>query len=219
MEWVAIDGGGRCTKGFLLEGGPNTNTERGNPGSLSFVPPPEATEEVAVLTNNYDAQYGRTGGGVVSATLKSGTNRLHGTVYEYHRNRVLNANSFQANRQGLPRGPFIWNQPGVTVNGPVYIPKLYDGRNKTFFLFSWEAIKQNIPNNPLDTVPTSANRGGDFSSLHQGNGPPIAIYDPLTTGQGGGPNIRLPFPANQIPTSPFHPVPLNLISYLPQANF
>src|SRR5437867_3372295 len=152
MDYLSIAGGRPFTNEFLLDGAPNTNTERSNPGSLSFVPPPEATEEVAVLTNNYDAQYGRTGGGVVSATLKSGTNQLHGTVYEYHRNKVLNANTFQANRQGQPRGPFIWNQPGATVLGPVYIPKIYDGRNKTFFLFSWEAIKQNIPNNPLDTV-------------------------------------------------------------------
>ena len=184
MDYLSIAGGRPFTNEFLLDGAPNTNTERNNVGSLSFVPPPEATEEVAVLNNNYDAQFGRTGGGVVQATLKSGTNRLHGAVYEYHRNRVLNANTWNANRAGQGRGPFIWNQPGATVNGPVYIPKVYDGRNKTFFLFSWEAIKQNLPNVNLDTVPTPANRAGDFSSLHQTNGSPITIYDPLTTGHG-----------------------------------
>jgi hypothetical protein len=219
MDYLSIAGGRPFTNEFLLDGAPNTNTERNNVGSLSFVPPPEATEEVAVLNNNYDAQYGRTGGGVVSATLKSGTNKLHATVYEYHRNKVLNANTFQANRQGQPRGPFIWNQPGATVLGPVYIPKIYDGRNKTFFLFSWEAIKQNIPNNPLDTVPTAANRAGDLSELHQTNGAPITIYDPLTTGLGGGTNIRAPFPGNRIPSNRFDPVAVKLLEYVPLPNF
>ena len=78
MDYLSIAGGRPFTNEFLLDGAPNTNTERNNVGSLSFVPPPEATEEVAVLNNNYDAQFGRTGGGVVQATLKSGTNKLHG---------------------------------------------------------------------------------------------------------------------------------------------
>ncbi|HXB70233.1 MAG TPA: TonB-dependent receptor [Candidatus Acidoferrales bacterium] len=219
MDYLSIAGGRPFTNEFLLDGAPNTNTERGNVGSLSFVPPPEATEEVGVLNNNYDAQFGRTGGGVVQATLKSGTNKLHGTLYEYHRNKVLNANTWNANRAGQPRGPFIWNQPGVTVNGPVYIPRVYNGRNKTFFLFSWEAIKQNIPNITLDTVPSVANRAGDFSSLHQTNGSPIVIYDPLSTGQGGGANIRLPFAGNQIPQSRFDPVALKLLDYVPLPNY
>ena len=219
MDYLSIAGGRPFTNEFLLDGAPNTNTERNNVGSLSFVPPPEATEEVAVLNNNYDAQFGRTGGGVVQATLKSGTNTLHGAVYEYHRNRVLNANTWNANRAGQGRGPFIWNQPGATLNGPVYIPKVYDGRNKTFFLFSWEAIKQNLPNVNLDTVPTPANRAGDFSSLHQTNGSPITIYDPLTTGLAGSANLRVPFAGNRIPSNRFDPVALKLLSYIPLPNF
>lgn len=219
MDAINIAGGRAFTNEYLLDGAPNTNTERGRANSLSFVPPPEATEELSVLANNYDAQYGRTGGGVISATLKSGTNKLHGSVYEYHRNRVLNANTFQANRQGQPRGPFIWNQPGATVSGPVYIPKLYDGRNRTFFLFSWEAIKQNIPNNPLHTVPSLLNRTGDFSDLRQSNGNPIIIYDPLTTGQGGGANIRIPFPGNKLPADRLDPVALKILDYIPKPNF
>jgi hypothetical protein len=220
MDYLSIAGGRPFTNEFLLDGAPNTNTERSNPGSLSFVPPPEAVEEMAVITNNYDAAYGRTGGGVVSATLKSGTNKLHGTVYEYHRNRVLNANSFQSNRQGQKRGPFIWNQPGATVNGPVYIPRIYDGRNKTFFLFSWEAIKQNIPANPLETVPSLANRAGDFSDLRQTNGQPVTIYDPTTIGLvAGSPNLRQAFPGNQIPRNRMDPVALKILEYIPQPNF
>jgi hypothetical protein len=219
MDYLSIAGGRPYTNEFTLDGAPNTNTERANVGSLSFVPPPEATEEISVLNNNYDAQFGRTGGGVVQATLKSGTNKLHGTIYEYHRNKVLNANTWNANRNGQPRGPFIWNQPGATVSGPVYIPKVYDGRNKTFFLFSWEAIKQNIPNITLDTVPSVANRAGDFTDLRQTNGSPVIIYDPLTTGQGGSTNVRLPFVGNKIPTSRFDPVALKLMGYIPLPNF
>src|SRR5205085_1898287 len=111
-------------------------------------------------------------------------------------------NTFQANRAGQPRSPFIWNQPGATANGPVYIPKLYDGRNKTFFLFSWEGIYQNIPNNPTQTVPTAENRGGDFSTLHTNTGQPIIIYDPLTSVQlPNGSWTRTAFQGNKIPAN------------------
>jgi hypothetical protein len=131
MDYLSIAGGRPFTNEFLLDGAPNTNTERNNVGSLSFVPPPEATEEVAVLNNNYDAQFGRTGGGVVQATLKSGTNRLHGSVYEYHRNRILNANTWNANRAVSPR-PFIWNQPGATVNGRSTFPRFMTAGTRPF---------------------------------------------------------------------------------------
>lgn len=219
MDAININGGRAFTNEYLLDGAPNTNTERSRPNSLSFVPPPEATEEVSVMSNNYDAQYGRTGGGVVSATLKSGTNRLHGTIYEYFRNEKLNANTFQANRQNQPRGPFRWNQPGVTMSGPVYIPKLYDGRDKTFFLFSWEGIYQNIPNNPLQTVPTAAQRQGDFTGLHNNTGAAITLYDPTTTKLVGSTYVRQPFDGNQIPGNRQDPVALKMLSYMPQPNF
>jgi len=155
---------------------------------------------------------------VISATLKSGTNKLHGALYEYWRNKLLNANTFQANYQGLPRGPFLWNQPGITVNGPAYFPKLYDGRNRTFFLFSWEGIYQNIPNNPLETVPTSANRNGDFTLAHTATGAPITIYDPLTTPTTGA-AIRQPFPGNQIPSSRIDPAAAKILPFFPLPNF
>ena len=132
--------------------------------------------------------------------------KLIDAVYEYHRDADLIANTFNANMNNQARGPIIWNQPGVTVDGPVYIPKVYDGRNKTFFMFSWEAIKKNwIPGAP-QTVPTPLERTGNFSDLHQSNGSPITIYDPSTTGLGGGANLRLPFPQNTIPQSRFDPI-------------
>ncbi len=219
MDALVVNGGQAFTNEYLLDGAPNTNTERGRPGSLSFVPPPEAVDEMAVQSNNYDAQYGRTGGGVISANLKSGTNQLHGAVYEYWRNKLLNANTFQANRAGQPRSPFLWNQPGVTVNGPVYVPKIYDGRNKTFFLFSWEGIYQNIPNNPNQTVPTPENRAGNFASAHTNTGAPILIYDPLTSTQlPSGAWTRTAFPSNQIPQNRIDPVATKLLQYIPPPN-
>jgi hypothetical protein len=218
MDALVINGGQAFTNEYLLDGAPNTNTERGRPGSLSFVPPPEAVEEMAVQSNNYDAQFGRTGGGVISATLKSGTNEIHGALYEYWRNKVLNANTFQGNRTNTPRGPFLWNQPGGTVNGPVYIPKLYNGKNKTFFLFSWEGIYQNIPNQLYQTVPTEANRAGDFSDRHTSTGQAITIYDPLTTAVTGNVVRRQPFPSNRIDPSRFDPVALNLLKFIPLPN-
>lgn len=219
MDAISVNGGRAFTNEYLLDGAPNTNTERSRPNSLSFVPPPEATEEVNVMSNNYDAQYGRTGGGVIAATLKSGTNQLHGAIYEYFRNEKLNANTWQANRQGLPRAPFRWNQPGVTINGPVYIPKLYDGRNRTFFLASWEGIYQNIPNNPLQTVPSLQQRNGDFSNLRTAAGQPIVIYDPLTTRLAGNTYVRDPFPGNSIPAERIDPVARRILQYIPEPNF
>jgi hypothetical protein len=218
MDYIRINGAPQYTNEYLLDGAPNTNVERGNVDSLSFVPPPDAVTEMAVVSNNYDAQFGRVGGGTISATLKSGGNTLHGALYEYYREKVLMANTWQGNFAGTPRPPFLWNQPGATANGPVYIPKIYDGRNKTFFLFSWETIHQNIPNPGLETVPTAANRAGDFSSAHTSTGAPITIYDPLTTPLSGS-AIRQAFPGNMIPANRMDPVALKMMSYIPLPNF
>ncbi len=218
MDSFRINGAPQYTNEYLLDGAPNTNVERGNVDSLSFVPPPDAVTEMAVVSNNYDAQFGRVGGGTISASFKSGGNKLHGALYEYYREKILMANTWQSNFAGTPRGPFLWNQPGVTANGPVYIPKIYDGRNKTFFLFSWEAIHQNIPNPGLETVPTVANRAGDFSSAHTSAGLPITIYDPLTTPLSGS-AIRQPFPGNIIPVNRMDPVALKMMAYIPLPNF
>jgi len=218
MDAISLNGAPVSTNEYQLDGAPNTNVERGVVDSLSFVPPPDAVTELAVVSNNYDASFGRVGGGAISATLKSGGNKLHGALYEYYREKILNANTWQGNFAGMPRGSFLWNQPGATANGPVYIPKIYDGRNKTFFLFSWEGIYENIPNQGLETVPTPANRTGDFSSAHTSTGAPITIYDPLTTPLSGS-AIRTPFPGNLVPASRMDPVALKMLPFIPLPNF
>ncbi|HEU0119116.1 MAG TPA: TonB-dependent receptor [Bryobacteraceae bacterium] len=218
MDSFSINGGRQTTNEFLLDGVPDTNTETTSPSNLSFVPSPDATEEFKVQTNTYDAQYGRTGGGVVNVSLKAGTNDLHSVLYYYLRNDKLNANAYETNAAGLPRSPFRWSQPGLVVNGPVVIPKLYNGKDRTFFMFSWEKIKSAIPLPQNQTVPTNEQRAGDFSRTVQANGQPILIYDPLTTAANGANYSRQPFAGNRIPSARFDPVAANLLKYIPLSN-
>ena len=218
MDSFSMNGGRQFTNEFLLDGVPDTNTETTQPSNLSFVPSPDATEEFKVQTNTYDAQYGRSGGGVVNVSLKSGTNQIHGNVYYYLRNDILNANAFESNMAGRSRSAFKWHQPGVQVDGPVMFPKLYDGRNKTFFMYSWEKIKSKIPFPQTYTVPTDLQRAGNFSKTLQANGQPITIYDPLTTTQVGSAYTRLPFAGNLLPANRIDPVAKKLVSYIAAPN-
>jgi hypothetical protein len=120
--------------------------------------------------------------------------------------------------QGTKKGAFRWNQPGLMFSGPVYLPKLYDGRNKTFFMYSWEKIKSSIPFPQTYTVPTLAQREGDFSTTLQSNGQPVTIYDPMTTRLEGGQYVRTAFPGNRIPANRLDPVALKLLDFVPKPN-
>jgi hypothetical protein len=146
MDAYNINGSRTFTNEFLLDGAPDDASE-GNtsPNNLAIAPPPDAVAEAKVQTSTYDAQYGRTGGGTVNVGLKSGTNSFHGVAYDYWRNTVLNANTFDANLSGQGKPAFHWNQPGVEVDGPFFLPKLYDGRNRTFFMYNWEDVRSTVP--------------------------------------------------------------------------
>ncbi|MBI3207757.1 MAG: TonB-dependent receptor [Candidatus Solibacter usitatus] len=218
MDNFSMNGGRTFSNEFLLDGVPDTNTETTGPSNLSFVPSPDATEEFKVQTNNYDSQYGRSGGGVVNVSLKSGTNRLHGTLYHYFRNDKLNANAFESNAAGVGRSAFRWNQPGIQIDGPVFLPKLYNGRDRTFFMFSWEKIKSQIPFPQTYTVPTAQQRSGDFSRTLQANGQPILIFDPTTTVLVGNAYTRQPFAGNRVPANRFDPVGAKLADYIAAPN-
>jgi len=216
---MMINGGRSWTSEILLDGAPNTNTEADQLANVSFVPSPDATEEFKIQTNTYDAQFGRTGGGTISLVLKSGTNQLHGALYHYFRNDVLNANDFQSNRVGTRKTAFRWNQPGVRLDGPVYIPGLYDGRNRTFFMYSWEAVRSSVPYPATSTAPTPDQRKGDFSTTLQSNGRPITIYDPFSTVQvSPGKYSRQAFANNRVPASLMDPVALKILDYVPLPN-
>lgn len=218
MDNFSMNGGRQLTNEYLLDGVPNTVTETTGPSNLAFVPPPDATSEFKVQTSTYDAQYGRSGGGTINVMTRSGANTLHGALYHYWRNDVLNANTFDANRAGSKRTAFRWNQPGVQFNGPVYLPKLYDGRNRTFFMYGWEDIRSSVPYPQTFTVPTDLQRGGDFSRTVQANGSAITIYDPLTTTAAGSGYTRQAFAGNAIPASRVDPVSAKLVGYIPKAN-
>ena len=103
--------------------------------------------------NNYDAQYGRTSGGTMTVSIKNGTNQLHGAVYWLDKNTILTANTFDSNRIGSPRAAYHENNPGFEFDGPVVIPHLYNGRNKTFFMYSYEIWRDAIPTPSTETVP------------------------------------------------------------------
>ena len=218
MDNFQISGGRAFTNEFLLDGVPNTGTETTQPNNLSFVPSPDATAEFKVQTSIYDAQYGRTGGGVVNVVLKSGTNQFHGALYEYYRDEKLNANTFDANRGGVAKPGLYWNQPGLTLDGPVKIPGLYDGTDKTFFMYNWEQIRSEVPFPQVYTVPSALERAGDFSQSRTADGRPITVYDPLTTRLENGQYVRDPFPGNVIPAGRIDPVALALLQRVPLPN-
>ena len=218
MDNFQISGGRGFTNEFLLDGVPNTGTETTQPNNLSFVPSPDATAEFRVQTSIYDAQYGRTGGGVVNVVVKSGTNQFHGALYEYYRDEALNANTFDANRAGQSKPGLYWNQPGASLDGPVKIPGLYDGKDKTFFMYNWEQIRSEVPFPQVYTVPTALERAGNFSQTRTADGRPITIFDPTTTRSVGGQFVRDPFPGNIIPANRIDPVALAILQRVPLPN-
>jgi hypothetical protein len=218
MDNFAINGGRAYTNEFLLDGVPNSGTETTNPNNLSFVPSPDATAEFRVQTSIYDAQYGRTGGGVVNVVLKSGTNAFHGALYQYYRDESLNANTFDANRGGVAKAGLYWRQPGAMVSGPVKIPGVYDGKDKTFFMYSWEQIRSEVPFPQVYTVPTALERQGDFSQTRTADGRPVTIYDPLTTRLVNGTYVRDAFPGNRIPANRIDPVAQAILAKVPMPN-
>src|SRR5262249_41961269 len=110
---VRINGGAANTNEVLLDGAPNTQRESTSPTNVSIVPPPEAVGEVRIQTNLYDAEYGRTGGGVMSVSLRSGTNQYHGAAWWYVRNDILNANTFESNAAGLAKTSYRLHEPGI----------------------------------------------------------------------------------------------------------
>jgi hypothetical protein len=204
---------------ITLNGIPNAPEERASAAIYTgFVPSPDAVEEVTVQTHTYDAQYGHSAGTVVNAVLKGGTNAFHGSVYEFFRNDKLNANSFSGNAAGNPRGVMRWNQPGFVVDGPVRIPKVYNGQDKTFFMYSMEWIRNASPLPYTASFPTAAERGGDFSGLTTASGQPVLIYDPSTTTLTGGQYIRQPFPGNVIPKNLISPIGQAILNEYPLPN-
>jgi hypothetical protein len=211
------------TSNFSVNGGPNRENEvlldgisnvRGN-RTVIHVPTMEAVQEFKVLNNTYDAQYGRTGGGIVSIVTRGGGNEFHGTLYEYFQAEELNANQSELNRAGIRKPPQNINTFGFSASGPVYVPKVFDGRNRLFWLLSYEGMRQRSADPGVARFPIEEWRRGDFSALFNAQGAPVLIYDPLTTAADG---TRMPFAGNQIPGARINPIASNVLSYYPLPN-
>ena len=183
---VGNDPGSNSTDDFKVNGGQEGGTDVLVDGvSISLVSPntqwnkgvsTEGVQEFKVLQSNFSPEYGESGDGIVSLTMKSGTNELHGSVYDFLRNRAFDANSWVNNTAGQPKSVNTQNDFGATAGGPIRIPHLYNGRDKTFFFFDYEGFRFRTGGTSLQSVPNEAFRKGDFSALL----PAIQLYDPTT---------------------------------------
>src|SRR5215469_14215912 len=203
VNGVSINGGRNGENETLVDGVSDTNPNR----SVSLVPALSGAQEAVVQSNIYDAQFGRFGGGVTSIAVKSGTNLIHGEVYEFLKNIRLDATEWVLNALGTPRTRFQNNTFGFETDGPVYIPKVINGKNRVFFMFSYEGAREHLQSSAIRTMPTPAMRTGDFSKLFNNAGQQVLIYDPKT---------QAPFPSNIIPSGRINPIAAKLVTYYPQ---
>ena len=179
---------------------------------IGVFPSVDAISEFKLEAENYSAEYGRSLGNVLNVIYKSGTNAFHGSAYEFLRNSALDANDFFSNSRGVGLPSFKRSQFGGVVNGPIR-------KDKTFFLFSLEDLRQKAFQSLTTSVPTDLQRAGDFSRTLAPNGKLVQIFNPFTTrANPAGGYMRDPFPDNTIPASMINPVSRNVTKYFPVAN-
>ncbi len=212
-----VNGGRASMNEVLLDGVPDTI---GDFNGIAIVPPLGSVQEFKLQAGNYSAEFGRSGGGIVNLVTRSGGNKIHGELYEYLQNSSLNASSWSANRTGQKKVVNQRNHFGGDVGGPVILPHLYNGKDRTFFFFDYEGRRQGDPFSVLTAVPTEAERRGDFSQLVGPRGP-ITIYNPFTsTPIPGMPGqvTRTAFAGNVIAQNLIDPVAANILKFWPQPN-
>ena len=197
---MVVNGARADNSNFIIDG---FNARDPRDASLQVTPPLDSMQEFKMQVSGYSADTGRQAGGVMTMVLKTGGNQLHGALFEYFRNDYLNArNFFDVGGPSTLRR----NQYGANVSGPVILPKIYHGKDRTFFLFSWESYRQDSPSPVLSVVPTLAQRNGDFSAQP-------AMKNPLST------PANAPFPGNVIPMSLQSPVALKAQGFIPLPNY
>jgi Carboxypeptidase regulatory-like domain len=229
---MSINGNQYGSNALMLDGVSN-EAARGDAynsvnSQMGYVAPVQSVQEFKVVTDPYDAMYGRLQGGAIDMTLKSGTNQIHGSVYEFARRAYLDANSWVNDYNKIAKPSHTRDQYGAELDGPVAIPKLYSGRDKTFFLAQFENWSEIFPQTQVDTVPEPQWLQGDFSDLQYydsstNTNEPIVLYDPLTTTIVNGTQVRQPFPTvngkiNQIPLDRLSPYAVALLSLYPAPN-
>ena len=242
---LSINGGGAGNTGLMLDGVSNTASTINNTGNakIAYVPPVDSVQEFKIVSNPYDSKFGLMAGGVEDVILKSGTNKIHGDVYEYARRTWLDANTWSndwavaravagTNLKPFLTPPMKWDQYGAELDGPVVLPKIYNGRNKTFFSMQYENWHEIEPNTITEAVPSPQWINGDFSNLVYWNGTgysPISILDPLNISQNSsGSWVRVPFGptdtinptsvANVIPASRINPMAQTMMKLYPAPN-
>lgn len=216
---ITSDGNPAYTSEYQIDGVSNTFAE-GNSGRnrYAFAPPQTAISEFKMQTTPYDASVGHTMSSVVNVSTANGTNELHGEAHWFLKNSALDAPNFFNNKNGTIRPVYQDNRYGASAGGPVVIPRLYNGKNKTFWHYVWEANKWGVPQTFTGTVPSEAQRRGDFSDLLKVSGN-YQIYDPQTIrAEPGGRYSRQPFPGNIIPANRLDKVGVNLVNLYPLPN-
>ena len=226
---VRINGGRANGIEFQLDGG-SMMTGKSHGVTLTAIPDLETVGEFKVISNGMSAEYGRASGGLVEVATKSGGNDPHGQAFEYFRNQLLNANSWEQNwsspwvqGEKAQRAVFHQNDYGALVGGPVFVPKLYDGRNRTFFLFDFEGFKKRTGAvNQLGAAPTEAEREGDLTGmLYAGTG--VMMWDPLgniTKDENGNFIKTTPLGGDgkHVPASRIDPLARRVLSYMALPN-
>jgi len=214
-----ISGAPRGTSDYTVDGVPNSQTSQANSGSGPSNSPPADLVQEFKLETAYDASVGHTSGAVINFSLKTGTNQPHGTAYYYHRDPAWTANQFFANRSGQPRGDFTYKRWGGSFTGPLYIPKVYNGRERTFFSYGYEGLHENERSTGLTaTVPDAKQLTGDFSGL-LAVGSQYKIYDPATIRPAASGRFSIQeFPNNVIPSARISPIGKNMAAHYPKPN-
>jgi hypothetical protein len=212
-------GGGRFSGNEIMLDGISNNTvmNRGSSGrnSVLYTPSVDALEEFKVKTNSFSAEFGHAAGAVVSAAVKAGSNKPRGTLFHFLRNDKLDANNFFSNAAARAKAPFRQNQFGGALGGPVLVPKIYDGHDRTFFFIDYQGTRQRtMASSSIMDLPPLSFREGDFTSL------PQRIYDPASRRVGpAGTVIADPFPDKRIPANRINPTSAAIQAQIPAPNF
>lgn len=210
---ISINGGPSAANTMEIDGGTNNQAYYSD---ANVNPATDSVQEFKVQTNTMSAEFGFTLGGVLNVVTKSGTNQFHGGLYSYLRNSALDSRDTFS----LTKGQFQYIQPGGSLGGPVTLPKIYKGRDKTFFFFNYEQYMYRTSATSFTTVPLAAWKKGDFSALANSAGVPIVLYDPATTvaNPNGSGYVRSQLPGNIVPASRLDPVAVAALKILPEPN-
>ncbi len=220
---ISANGARTSQNNLTLDGIGNVDTGS-NGGQLATVSL-DSVQEFKILTSNYQAEYGRSSGAQISVVTKSGGQDFHGSGYLFHRHEGLNANNWRNNRDNIQRNKYRYNDPGYTIGGPVFIPKLFNQKKeKLFFFFSQEYQLQLVPQGTRNiTMPTALERKGDFSQTVDNNGNPFPyIKDPLSTSPCNASNVSGCFAdggvVGRIPASRLYAPGLAILNFYPLPN-